>query len=224
MPKSRIFFGSITEGTEDVTASLSVTLDAATLSGEADVSVSSALSQTLGALTLSGASQVSVVATSSVTLDAATLASTATVEWPGVGATLSVTLDAVTLSGAAQVSVTSTATPTLGDLTLSSTVAVTSGPSATLSVTLEAATLSSTTDQNYPITRTIRNQARTIMPGATVLLLVKATRALEDESVSDTGGSVTFWVDDKTVDYLLVAYLEGTPDLAGAVINAKGDG
>lgn len=95
------FSTTITAYTAPVTATLSVTLDALTLSGAATVSGPVAtLTATLDALTSSSGATVSVGASLSSTLDAATLTSDVDAI---AGASLSVTLDAATLSSTGEV-------------------------------------------------------------------------------------------------------------------------
>jgi hypothetical protein len=92
-------FGTLLSDSGGISASLNVTLDAATLSSDAtaDQSLVGNLSVTLDGALLSAAGQFDNVASLSATLDAATLASTAQFG-VAITADLSVLLDAATLS------------------------------------------------------------------------------------------------------------------------------
>lgn len=130
--ESRPIFFNVASGA-NTTATLSSTLDAATLTG-------------VGAVTRSG--------TLAVTLDVATLTGIGAVTRSG---TLSSTLDAATLSGAGTVAVGTnrdgTLASTLADVTLVGIGAVTR--SGTLAVTLDAATLAGIGDAGQAVTGTL---------------------------------------------------------------------
>ena len=116
-----------------VSATLTATLAAATLTGAGAVAATGALASTLAAATLSGSAAVAATATLAATLAPATLSAT------GSGgamatATLAATLAPATLTSAAVAAVTGTLTRTLTSAALSSTagVAVTAATAATL--------------------------------------------------------------------------------------------
>jgi hypothetical protein len=57
-----------------------------------------------------------------------------------------------------------------------------------------------------------------IMAGVTVFLFRTDTKAYVSATTSDVNGHYSFTVDNNTVEYFLVAYLDGAPDLAGTSI------
>lgn len=60
-----------------------------------------------------------------------------------------------------------------------------------------------------------RNAAGVILPGCTVVLLRTSDNAYIASTVSDASGHFSFLVADKTVTYYLVAFLAGSPNVAG---------
>lgn len=132
-----------------VTASLSVTLDAVTLSSTTVAPIAGALSKTLDDVTLASTASVAVVANLNVTLGAVTLSSTASVP---IAAALSKTLDDVTLSSAGIVLVVATLSKTLDAVTLVADGTVTSATiTADLNVLLADVTLLSDATNFAPI-------------------------------------------------------------------------
>lgn len=124
-----------------ITATLSVTLGAATLSATATKGTTASLSVTLADATLSATATKGTTGSLSATLADATLASAAT---KGTTASFAVTLAAATLSSAGTVGsgITASLSVTLAAATLSA--AATKGTTGSLSATLAAATLSAT--------------------------------------------------------------------------------
>lgn len=146
-------FYSLAGGSNN-TATLSSTLEAATLTGIGSVTRSGTLAVTLDAATLSGVGGVSLSGTLSSTLDNTTLTGVGAVTTSG---TLSVTLDSATLAGVGSVSVGANRDGalaiTLEDATLAGIGAVTR--SATLAVTLDNATLVGIGTAGQPRTGTL---------------------------------------------------------------------
>lgn len=145
-----------TDYSAGVTATVSGTLDALTLSSSATIAngVGASLTGTLAAVTLSSSATVAngVGATLSATLAALQASSEAAVV-DGAGGSLTVTLADAVMSSTAVVGtlpVTADLTGTLGALTLSSSATVANGVGATLAGTLGALTLSSTATVTTP--------------------------------------------------------------------------
>lgn len=57
-----------------------------------------------------------------------------------------------------------------------------------------------------------------ILPNASVFLFRTDTKAYVGATTSDVNGYYTFTVDNNTVEYFLVGYKDGAPDLAGTTI------
>jgi hypothetical protein len=188
-----------------VTASLSGTLGAFTLSGSATAATPTAanasLSSTLGSATLTGSATSAAPGASTgsltSTLGAVTLTGAATSAAPGgTNSTLSSTLGSVTLTGSATAgaagTVTSTLTATLGSATLSgaATSAAPGNTTGTLSATLGSATLSGVVTVSVAgTTATLDATLGSItLSGAATSVAPTGTTA----SLSATLGSVTF--------------------------------
>lgn len=167
-----------------VTGSVTVTLDALTVSGAATVQVAGSLSGTLAALTLSAAGVSVVAGTLDATLDPVTLSSAG-----GTGATgtLSVTLDPVTLSSAGTVLVAGALSVTLDPVTLSSTGVAGSVTTGTLSVTLDAATLSSAGTVLVAGTLSATLDPVTLVSAATLAVTGTASVTLASLTLSGAG-------------------------------------
>ena len=78
------------------------------------------------------------------------------------------------------------------------------------------------TKTTAPVTYTIdgytKDSAGAIIPSASVFLFRTDTKAYVSATTSDLGGYYTFTVDNNTVEYFLVGYKDGSPDLAGTTI------
>lgn len=197
---------ALVDGTE---GTLAVTLDAATLSATATVTIQGSTSATLAAAALAGTGTVLVQGTTSSTLAAATLAATGTVV---AQATLGATLAAATLSASGTVaaqSSTGTLAVTLVDATLGSTAgALVQG---TLGATLAAATLSAA--GSLPIGGSVNSTFNAANLVATGAALIKATlgSTLSAATLSATAASP---IQGTTNATLAAASLVGT----GAVL------
>lgn len=101
-----------------ITANLSSTLDALTLSAQATLDIDGSLSVTLDTLTLSSTAALDIEAALDVTLDALTLSSTATIQDPSITGELSATLDGLTLSATAELTIEAQLVVTLAPLTV----------------------------------------------------------------------------------------------------------
>ena len=74
-----------------------------------------------------------------------------------------------------------------------------------------------------PVTYTIEGYTKkgadsSVLPSCTVYLFRTDTKAYVDATTSDASGYYSFTVDNNTVEYFLVAYLDGAPDMAGTTI------
>lgn len=140
--KRPVFIGSAGGGA-NTTATLSNTLDAATLTGVGNVTRSGTLAVTLDAATLTGVGAVTTSGTLSSTLEDATLAGVGSV---AVGTNrdgaLAVTLDAATLAGIGAVTTSGTLAVTLDAATLAGIGTAGQPRTGTLAVTLDNVTLS----------------------------------------------------------------------------------
>lgn len=120
---SDYFFPAASGGA--VSANLSKTLDAVTLSATAVLPINGIAAITLGDVTLSSAAVLAINATESTTLDAVTLSSTAKLAIQG---TLSASLADVTLSSSASLAIQGSLAVSLDEVSLSATGTVESAP------------------------------------------------------------------------------------------------
>lgn len=120
-----------------ITADLSKTLGAATLSSGAALAIAASASKTLGALSITSVTQLALAAASANTLSAATLSATGSL---AIADALTATLGAATLASTGTLAIAGALTQTLGAVTLSSATSL-GGITADLSKTLGAASL-----------------------------------------------------------------------------------
>jgi hypothetical protein len=73
-------------------------------------------------------------------------------------------------------------------------------------------------ERNYLVSGVTRNAAGVATGGCTVKLFNAATDLLTQTATSDASGNYSFAV-DKTQVWYVVAYLAGSPDVAGTTVN-----
>jgi hypothetical protein len=73
-------------------------------------------------------------------------------------------------------------------------------------------------ERNFTITGVTKDSSGAALGGCTVKLFNRATDAKEQETVSDGSGNYSFIV-SRTQTYYVVAYLPGSPDVAGTTLN-----
>lgn len=73
-------------------------------------------------------------------------------------------------------------------------------------------------ERNYTITGVTKNSSGAALGSVTVKLFNQATDILVASTISDASGNYSFIV-DKTQLYYEVAYLAGSPDVAGTTVN-----
>lgn len=71
---------------------------------------------------------------------------------------------------------------------------------------------------NVVISGVTKDSGGAALGGCTVKLFNRATDTKEQETVSDGSGNYAFTV-DRTQTYYVVAYLPGSPDVAGTTVN-----
>lgn len=73
-------------------------------------------------------------------------------------------------------------------------------------------------EKNFNISGVTRNSSGAALANCTVKLFNQATNQLEQSGVSDASGNYSFTV-DKAAVWLVLAYLSGSPDVAGTTVN-----
>jgi hypothetical protein len=74
-------------------------------------------------------------------------------------------------------------------------------------------------DRPYVIAGTTKNSASAALGGCVVNLFATATNVLQQTSTSDGSGNYVFGVNDPITTWYVVAYLAGSPDVAGTTVN-----
>lgn len=194
---------------DEITGSLSATLDNATLSSTGELLISGSLSATLADATSSASGAAPITGALSAILDDATLTATGAGEVEGFGS-LSVTLDGVSLSATGaldivgQVSVTlanvslaasgelliqGEASLALDDVTLSAAGELITGESGRLNVVLDDVTLSAVGVLSAEGSANIQLDAATLVAQGQLLIQGAASIALDDVTLSTDPGS-----------------------------------
>jgi len=153
--------------------------------------ISATLTGTLAAATVSSTGTVALKGALTGTLAAATAAATGTVALKG---TLSKTLDAATLSATATLALTGTTTQTLADATLAATGALAVTGSGTLTATLAGATLDSTATLALKAATSATLDAATLAATSTLAIKGATTATLDAATLSAQGTSQTVTV------------------------------
>lgn len=73
-------------------------------------------------------------------------------------------------------------------------------------------------ERNYTISGVTKDSNGAALGNCTVKLFNKATDGVSQTAVSDASGNYSFIV-DKTMQWYIVAYLAGGPDVAGTTVN-----
>ncbi len=206
-------------GTIPVTASLTKTLANATVAGTATVPITSSLTKTLANATVAGTGTIPLPASLTKTLDSATVAGTANVT-TGPAGSLTVTLGNATEAGTANVALSATLTKTLDSATVAGTAQVIVAGS--LSKTLDGATVAGTASRSRMGTLSKTLDSATVAGTAQVSIRGTLSKTLANATVAGTGLVSVKGTLSKTLGNVTLAGT-GTVPLVGSLTKTLGN-